>query len=419
MKKNLSKLFVLFTSVFVYLCVPIIAIPTPKPEIVVNSIVFKLLNAQTFKERKKIRDLITGNLEDAYYQAFQEFDKKKGLIKNEAGKDLKCIIDAVDSYRNRFASQSVYIHFTFDDMYKEYLGKKKTITIESFPGDRDINGKPAVLNKSNKEGITVGNAFKPENFMIKFTTAYKCCNFEAFLRYILDENYTMFYNKKLISKYLSKKMDILKKPKNAKYEWKKNGVVQSSLRNMIFHEFLHRALMYAGGDIQSRVGDEATIEDFVSKIFKREDNFKWPYMLGYSYGEWGKLTSQVPTKLAFPYYDDNISRRFNPPIIHDDEKIRYKDKSVCDDARCEKLIKYIIPVRDCCSGAKSASIKSASGCEPCEPEPPGNKDREPSKGHEADNADDYYGFADSAATGYDLAPEAIIFTGGSWRDAVP
>ncbi|MCP4151233.1 MAG: hypothetical protein GY757_26050, partial [bacterium] len=28
------------------------------------------------------------------------------------------------------------------------------------------------------------------------------------------------------------------------------------------------------------------------------------------------------------------------------------------------------------------------------------------------------GFADSTATGYDLAPEAIIFTGGSWRDAL-
>ncbi len=119
MRNNLSTILILFLFAPLILSLPIFAAPTPKLEVDINPIVFKLLQAKSKEEKEKLKGLIESNINDAYYQAFQEFDKKKGLIKNEAGKDLKCIIDAVDSYRNRFASQPVYIHFTFDDMYKE------------------------------------------------------------------------------------------------------------------------------------------------------------------------------------------------------------------------------------------------------------------------------------------------------------
>ncbi len=141
------------------------------------------------------------------------------MIKNEAGKDLKCIIAAIDSYREEIALQNnnkFYIEFTFSELYIKYL-KSNIETIHSFPGNRDGGGN--LYNSSSIYGITVENIFKRDNLMKRFSTKYKGCRFEAFLRYILDENESRFYYE--VSTYKRRKLEFLKRPRQAKYKWER------------------------------------------------------------------------------------------------------------------------------------------------------------------------------------------------------
>jgi hypothetical protein len=239
----------------------------------IDKAVFKLLHAKSDSEINMLSDLIKKNLINAYNLAFLRFDKKKNDIKNEAGKDLKCIVNAIDLYRNILSDFS--IHFTFSKEYKDYLDTQN-MDINTFPGDRDGEGVPIFI-KSQEPGITIKNVFMRDNYYKKFVTNYKECQFNAFIQCILDENRSLFNIKK--DSYTGRKIKNFYNPEDSKYKWTKQGLIKGVLQTIIFHEFVHLALFHSNDKVaKSRWGDDATVEDFVSKIFDQEDEFIGPYL---------------------------------------------------------------------------------------------------------------------------------------------
>jgi len=237
-KNKLSKILKLFPVIFLLFINPIFTqISKDDINVEIDPGVFKLLHANSDSEKQNAEKIITENIKDAYYNAFKRFDSKKGDIKNEAGKDLKCIVNAIDSYRNGLSDFS--IHFTFSKEYKDYL-KTQNMNINTFPGNRDGTGMP-FLKDGKDHGITIENVFMRNNYYKKFVTNYKECQFNAFIQCILDENRSLLKIEK--DSYVERKIKNFYNPDNIKYKWTKQGLIKGLLQAIIFHEFVHQALI--------------------------------------------------------------------------------------------------------------------------------------------------------------------------------
>jgi hypothetical protein len=274
LKSKLSTILILFPVVFLLFINPIFTqVSADDIYVDIDDDVFELLHANSKSEKQIAKNIIKKNLREAYKLAFLRFDKKKNNIKNEAGKDLKCIVNAIDSFRNSLSKFSIY--FTFSEEYKDYLDTQN-MDIITFPGDRDGEGLP-VFKEGEEIGITVKNVFMRDNYFKKFVTNYKECQFNAFLQCILDENRSLINIKK--DSYTGRKIKNFYNPEDSKYKWTKKGLIKGVLQAIIFYEFVHLALFHSSDKVaKSRWGDEATVEDFVSKIFDQEDEFIGPYL---------------------------------------------------------------------------------------------------------------------------------------------
>jgi hypothetical protein len=327
---------------------------------------------------------------------------------------LYCYRNAFEDYKNLIKNQynnEFIIYFDFTDdfvlyhLLKEGFNSKK-FNKENFPGNHSGNAHPG----PGQNAVTIYNVYGPQWFMIKYSKNTEHCSYE----YILSE-----VNKYLFENGFGSREDhdLLKQ-----YNWNASGTASFSIKNMIVHEIFHIVLDSASNkNLISRTRDEATISDTVARISNLAGG-KGAYGYFYEFISWlldNQSSITIPFNTIDDYiinerYYDRLNRKFNP---HPPEELRYDqngytlggyldffDNTTVNDSNCKEMKKYVIP-RKCC-------FQKVDN-ETCSPQPPEDGNRGPGNDH----GDDFFSYSNAVIKEYNLAPEAVIYTNGYYREA--
>lgn len=283
---------------------------------------------------------IKKNLEEAFNKAISAYEKNKSKIKNKnANQNVQCIINAMDQLVNDIKTYDVAIvdgipiPYKFKKLIKVtffidgQFGSKlslKSLTVSSFPGDKDMRG-----GTDSDKNIYIFNAYTDFTLQRIKAVMQKPNNKKCEYRHVFP---------------------FWKIPTGARLSapWKRDGTPKFSLASAMLHELIHIALKASGG----RYDDEATVEDIMLKIFPSSNNGFNAYEYQFEYD---LFYLQEQSVNQFRFKSGGISRIFNPQddLLYDTGghtlggNYTYKDGTLADDARCEPMKNYIIP-KKCC-----------------------------------------------------------------------
>jgi hypothetical protein len=362
-------------------------------------------------KRRILRKIIKNNLKSYYIAAWKAYIINKNNLPS-------CVTEALDNLHNKVPE--IYLNFVFSSAsayfdklnLKGKLSGEKTVWINGKMADYggDIGG-GAMAPGANT--IFLVDAFSSPSKNVEYNTILRGCEYRTYLN-----DFDMGI------------------PGSDFFEnWhRKNEYVKNPIPGLIFHELVHMALEYST-TISSRDGDEATVEDIQLKIFSnampiyegKYFDYLWKYLKKSRSG-------------AFKYFNvpngEHWKRRdFNPPFNPSQENdLLYKkvdkkidiilkgkvlfghgdivnlsanvDGSNTDDVKCDPMKKYCIPYKICCANKISYEDQ-------CTSKPPEEEDRGPE-----DHGDDLFSFSDPVIKEYNLAPEAVIYTNGYYKEAI-
>lgn len=283
--------------------------------------------------------LIMKELRIAFCDALDAYVQNKNNIRNiNENQDTQCIIDAMDNLVNDITSfdivvvngipipsfkKEIKITFFFDANFGAQFGTNR-ISTNDFRGDQDLHA-----GTDNDYKIYIYNAFR--DFTLQRITAVvqKPNNIQCEYHHVLF-HFTV--------------------PPGARLRppWQRDGTPRFSIESSMLHELIHIALKGSGGRYQ----DEATVEDIMLKIFPSSNGgfnaFEYQFDFNLYY-------LQEENNNIFGFKANSVDRRFNPFDYLRYEvgghtlsnNYTYTDDTYADDARCEAIMRYIIPNKCC------------------------------------------------------------------------